>query len=287
MRKYVLSTIAAAVALCASASAQTITHDFNNQTTFQNNFTTVGSTFYNTTGGLSDSGSLSGSGGASQTVWYNPTITLTAGGDITLSAYFLARVANSINNGSPSPAGGDSMRLGIANAKTAEMSANGGTSFVGFGIEDVNIAEGTTSRLVAVRRETNPFNTVVTLDANGASPFSLTNNSWYFLTTTITKSATTTGEFSLIGSLFNSSSTGVVGDLVTSATATTITGANTVYGVNDIFAGVGGYSQNPNGGVTRIDNFTSPIPEPSTVAMLLGGTAALLGFRRVRQKPPA
>lgn len=122
-------------------------------------------------------------------------------------------------------------------------------------------------------------NASVLTDTNALT---LTTNSWYFLQYSVER-ATTTDTFTATVSLFNSSTTGVVGTLVDSISATfTNTG---MWSDTQVFAAL-----RENTSILNLDNFSltqgisSSIPEPSSFAALAG--LCVLGAVAVRRTRP-
>ena len=284
-----------------TAGAATTTYDFDTPGQYAADFqansgttTNAGNNFtQSATGGLNNSGSLTAtaSDGNGTSVDQIDAINLNNSGMLTLTGYFIPTTVTT-SGGGP----GALFQLGLT--------ATGAGSFGG-----TNAIDALTGRVVAPASNGNAGNAlafttsggIALIGTNTAVQLSLTSGNTYYLSLAITPSATnaipgSTTAFSVVENLYNADSTGVVGSLVATNSATftdsalNATNGGTLYadtaarfgfrGANFPAAPVG-----PELSTGSVDNLSiTTAPEPSTWVILIAGVSMLgLTLRRQRR----
>jgi len=198
------------------------------------------------TGGINNTGYLATSPDA-QSALIDAAFPWATGRSYTLSVYFKARVTTG------SVAAGGGLRLGFADDNLGTLQ---GGEYVAAGINSV----GDQSQLVLVSRQSG------TVTATGPNLGTLTDNNWYQLTATFTKSATA-NRFDVIISLKNWGADGLTGGTVLGTSSPlTATGLTNLYASPGVYAGFRGNSNSSGNGVRGFDDFS--IIEPVTIPVI-------------------
>ena len=195
------------------------------------------------TGGVGNTGYLATSSN-SQSALYDAPYNWASGETYTVSTYFKARVT------AGTVAAGGGLRLGFTDDNLGTLT---GAEYVTAGINSV----GDHSQLVVVSRQSG------TITTTGPDLGTLTDNHWYQLTGTFTKSATA-GQFNVVVSLKSWGTDGLTGSSVLGTSASlAATGLTNVYASTGVYAGFSGASNGSGNGVRGIDNFLVRIPQQS------------------------
>ena len=274
-----------------TAGADTVTYDFNTAGQYTGNFTAnngtvgAGNNFtQSATGGLNGSGSLTASASDNNgtSVATTNAINLNSG-MLTLAGYF---TPNAVTGNASGP--GSVFQLGL----TANLSGSfGGTAAI----------DSLTGRVVAPTSNGGTGNSISFTTSGGVAAvgtltpvqISLTAGNTYYLTISITQSSTnatpgTSIAFSATESLYNASSTGALGSLVATYSASftnsavNAAGGGQLYGDATARFGFRGAAIPAAGngvaelGTGTVDNLSvTTVPEPSTWAVLAGGAMVL------------
>jgi hypothetical protein len=300
MTKLLLPILAAGVLATNPATAQvTYTYDFNSTTAdFNSKFATPAhDPVVNATTGLSGTGALDRSTGSPAFVYFNTVIGrfTEAGQAATVQYYFFGSANNAAGssdflsfstnplNANPTSTSGTNPTAGVKsqifNTLTPDTDPDPAVSN--------SVYSNSALRLESRNMGSNPVNTldaetfVLPVTAATGAP---STSQWFFMTLSLTYNGGS--DFSISTSLFNSSNTGVVGTNLESY-STTRTGLTSLVNT-DIYAGF--QLASTSGTPVRAgagDNFEvtstlTPVPEPSTYVVMLGGLGALLLFRRRR-----
>lgn len=188
-------------------------------------------------------------------------------GSITVSAFFRYGTVGS-NGGTP-------LTIGFAgNTATNLFNSSAGASDMF--LVRINKPAANTGQLTL---QTRVAGSAVTAATGSLSSFALTGTNWYYLETTLVRTGTA-NQFTQSTALHNANSAGVIGSLIDSISATTLTSA-TLYADTSLFTGIRGFNTN---GLVAVDNFSvSQIPEPSAFATLAG--LGVLGLAASRRRP--
>jgi hypothetical protein len=209
------------------------------------------------TGGVGNSGYLATSSN-SQSALYGTPYNWAAGETYTVSTYFKARVS------AGTVAAGGGLRIGFTDDNLGTLA---GAEYVAAGINSV----GDHSQLVVISRQSG------TITATGPDLGTLTDNLWYQLTGTFTKSATA-GQFNVVVSLKSWGADGITGGTVLGTSATlAATGLSNVYASTGVYAGFNGSTNASGNGVRGIDNFLVQIPQQAQSITFAALPAKTLG----------
>jgi hypothetical protein len=266
MTRLILPTILA-LTVASTASAQLVTFDTPND--FTNNFTSNGGYTQTTDSGVNGSGGLTV--GGNPTAIYNPGGTfagfnLAVGQSITISEFIRP------DEDERSSGGFGAAHTGLFTANTGAFSDS--SAGLGGRLQGAGGADGTL--LLAYRN--NGGNTAIA-DTN----FTLADNTWYKLSTTLQKS-TTADLWNLSMSVEDWGLTGTAFVSTVKAGSATGIANNALYTDTSAFAG---FSVRNEGSQPRdfvaADNFqVAVVPEPGTVGLLLLSSVGVMGLRRRR-----
>lgn len=266
-------SLVAVVALAVTAQGQVL-YDFNDVDQLDD-FNATGQNLnmftWESTGGLNNSGNLDASRAAQGVGQLVQKASFS--GDtpsFTLSIYFQHSDTDIASN--------TSYLLFLGIGPNATYSTHQNTDHLRVGLTGLyNSTTETHSYRLDVQNSLNGSTT----NNNGPNTFALTPDDWYFMS----------GEVTLVGQtytvnleLWESTNTGaLVGATPMQTHSAVFTNANLA---NDpsVHAFLGASSSAERRGLQRVDNFTSPIPEPSSTFLL--GLGALLLMRRSRLRRP-
>jgi hypothetical protein len=274
-----------------SLDATTVIYDFDSgtgSTAFSSDFASSGTSSYSpislsTTGGINDSGMFNTRSGSGSQLWTTKAAysSLSVGQSLSVSLYFKFSGTSSTS----------SLKIGLVDSATPVANSHGypnvgsGYSFAYFS-EIANLSNVNSVVPESYGSNAGSAANVISLGTGDAK--TLTSGSWYYVSYSLTKTATDT--FDVACQLSNSSASGVVGSSIASYSTTGYSNAGLD---STLHAFIGVEYPGSTNDFLAIDNLTltsdsaitdSSVPEPSCYAFLAGAGVLVLSFAARRRR---